>query len=438
MPRVRTFIVLMATVLFCAIPVAAAQPFDFSKPLRIDLSVPKEQKVYKRLHIEERFGIAFRPYASVCPDQGPGTARCGAKVITDDAGVPLAFDIDSKPLGYSPAQLHAAYNLPAMATDIPIIGIVDAYGDPQIYGDLKRYSEKFNLPILPQCKGSIANSPVACFDAVNQKGKHKLQTRSDWAIEISIDVEMAHAICQNCSILLVEANSDGIADMFPAENTAARLGATEISNSWVTGELANESDFDSAYFTHPGVAITAGSGDSGYGVYYPAASPNVAGVGGTSLFLKRDGSYDSEIAWSGAGSGCSSYEARPSWQPQLSGCPDNRTVADVAVDADPNTGVAIYDSNPVNCQGDDKSICWFELGGTSISAPIVAGVYALAGAIGTEEPAGAVLYQNGSKKNLHDIVSGSNGTCEFTYLCNAMVGYDGPTGLGTPKGSGAF
>jgi subtilase family serine protease len=405
-----------------------------SERLLIEPSIAVQRAAFENNPLYKQFGFPFHPYASVCPVQRPGFVRCMAKVLVDDRGVPLPSDPRRKPAGYTPADLLSAYNLSGTASGLPTIGVVDAYGDPDAYGDLKAYSNKFNIPVLPKCDGAVKDSSVPCFQAVDGKGGDKLPKKTDWAEEISLDLDVAHAICQNCSILLVEAKSNNISDMFPAENTAAALGATVISNSWGGPEFSNESQLDAEYFNHPGVAITASTGDAGYGLQYPATAGGVTAVGGTTLLLKKNGSYQSETAWSGAGSGCSQYEAKPSWQPVLGGC-DTRTVADVSFDADSTTGVAVYDS--VGCTG-AKNTCWYVHGGTSVGAPAIAAIYALAGNVTPSIPANALPYQNGSKKNLHDITSGSTGVCGGSYLCTALVGYDGPTGLGTPNGVGAF
>ena len=405
----------------------------------LDRGVAQERELYAKLHIQERYGVAFRPYARVCNDPRPGVANCLAMIVTDDDGVPLAFDPNKQEVpGFSPKQLRAAYGVSGVASGQPIIGIVDAYFDPAALSDVKIYSKQFNLPVLPKCHGAVASSLVPCLEIVNQRGGHKLPTTVGWTDEQSIDLDMAHALCENCSILLIEADTNGLGDLFPSENTAANLGANVISNSWISAEFPGEPSADAQFFTHPGVVLTAGTGDHGYadGIGYPAISPNVVGVGGTSLFFSANGKkYSSEIAWSGTGSGCSAVEPRPSWQPSLSGCPDNRTMADIAVVGDPDTGVAVYSSG--DCSG--GASCWFDVGGTSISSPIVAAMYALAGNIQAGNmQAASMLYANASKRNSRDIDTGSNGTCAFAYLCNAVPGYDGPTGLGTPKGLGIF
>ena len=237
---------------------------------------------------------------------------------------------------------------------------------------------------------------------------------------------MASAICPNCKILLVEASSNSFANLAAAVDEAANLGASVISNSYGGSEYASEIT-DQAHFNHPGIAITASSGDNGFGVEFPASSQFVTAVGGTTL--KRDGSARgfSETVWSGAGSGCSMLVSKPSWQTDA-GCP-RRTVADVAAVADPNTGVAVYDTFRLHPGG------WLVFGGTSVASPIIASVYALSG------NASSIFYGSYSYSHLSsvfDVVSGSNGTCGGSYLCTGAAAYDGPTGNGTPNGTGSF
>jgi subtilase family serine protease len=247
---------------------------------------------------------------------------------------------------------------------------------------------------------------------------------------------MVSAIAPNAHILLVEASSANDSDLVTAENEAAALGATEISNSYGGSEDSSETADNSAY-NHPGIAITASAGDSGYGVEFPAAAPAVTAVGGTSLSTASNSRGWSETVWGdgalsgiegGTGSGCSSYEPKPSWQHDT-GCA-NRTVADVSADADPNTGVAVYDSTANEGQSG-----WLEFGGTSVASPIIASVYALAGNAASTNGASFAYSHTGL---LNDVTSGSNGSCGSSYLCTGAAGYDGPTGLGTPEGTGAF
>ncbi len=362
--------------------------------------------------------------APVCPGNPHDSFRCHARVVTDDKGQPQA---SSNPRGYGPAQFLGAYNLTGQASGNPVIAIVDAYNHPNILSDLNTYSAQFGIPQLSNCSGPIAGAAGPCFQKVDQRGGTAYpQTNAGWALEIALDVEAAHAVCQNCKILLVEADSNSYTNLMAAIDQARALGADVISNSYGSSEFSGENTYDSHFSAGP--VYTFSSGDSGYGSSYPAASPLVTSVGGTTLNLSGN-SYVSESVWSGTGSGCSLYEPQPAWQTSLglSGC-SNRIIADVSADADPNTGAAVYDS--VRYQGKKG---WFQVGGTSLSSPLIAGVYALSGNFGNGLP-----YSQGIVgTNLHDITNGSNGSCGI-YLCTAGAGYDGPTGLGTPKGIGAF
>jgi subtilase family serine protease len=247
-------------------------------------------------------------------------------------------------------------------------------------------------------------------------------------LEISLDVEIAHALCPNCKILLVEATSNSFANLLAAEDYA-RTHANVVSNSWGGNEFSSEttSGID-GHFNHIGKPITFSSGDSGFGVEYPAASRFVTAVGGTTLKLNSNNTRASETVWSGTGSGCSAFEPKPSWQKDK-GC-IRRTVVDVAADANPNTGAAVYDT--VRFGG---SSGWFKVGGTSLSSPIIASIYALAGN-GSSTVDGSYPYSHLS--GLLDVKVGSDGICSLLYLCTAVLGYDGPTGNGAPRGTGAF
>jgi len=313
------------------------------------------------------------------------------------------------------------------------VAIVDAYDDPKAASDLAVYRKQFGLPACA----------TGCFTKVNQSGtpgNYPKGNRS-WAEEISLDLDMVSAICPNCHILLVEATSASFANLGAAENEAVKLGANAISNSYGGSEFNTETNYDQ-YYTHLGIAITVSSGDGGYGVEYPAASPYVTAVGGTSLtHVSSPTRAWTETAWSGAGSGCSAYEPKPTppgqtttWQTnQIDPSCGMRTVADVSAVADPYTGVSVYDT-----YGGVGG--WLVFGGTSVASPIIASVYALAGPIssttyGSQVPYSAYL---SNPSVLNDIQSGSNGSCSGSYLCTAVPGYDGPTGLGTPNGTSGF
>jgi subtilase family serine protease len=353
-----------------------------------------------------------------------GFSHCNLSVLATLKGVPHAA---ATPSGYGPADLRTAYGLNTSGGTGQTVAIVDAYDDKTAEADLGVYRTQFGLPACTTANG--------CFKKVNQSGIQGSYPANNagWGLEVSLDLDMVSAVCPNCHILLVEATNNQNTNLYKAVDTAARLGAKVISNSYGGSEAATETA-DDVHFNHPDVAITVSSGDSGYGVEYPAASQYVTSVGGTTL--TRSGSGFTESAWSGAGSGCSAYEPKPSWQHD-SGCA-RRTVADVSAVADPNTGVAVYDSN---CNFFQQLLgqCfkgWGVVGGTSASAPIVGGVYALAGNASSVSYPSSLPYS--SPGALHDVTSGSNGSCGGSYLCTAGAGYDGPTGLGTPNGTGAF
>jgi subtilase family serine protease len=364
---------------------------------------------------------AHVPNASVCHGPEQDSARCHARVVTDERGTPQANA--TAITGLTPAQLQAAYGVAGAPTPaaVPTIAIVDAYDNPNAEADLATYSTTFGLPQCTRANG--------CFKKVGQNGGNRLP-RADqgWALEIALDVQAAHAMCPGCKILLVEASSNSFSNLLAAEDYAT-AHATVVSNSWGGNEFAQQTSgsYD-GHFNRPGVPITVSSGDSGYGVEYPAASRYVTAVGGTTLTLNPDGSRASETAWSGAGSGCSSYSPKPAWQADA-GC-TRRSVADVSAVADPATGAAIYDS--YGYQGQKG---WFRVGGTSLSAPVIAGLYALAGNAGSTTYGS---YPHTHTAGLFDVATGSNGSCGGSYLCTSVLGYDGPTGLGSPLSLAGF
>jgi hypothetical protein len=432
----------------------------------------------------------------------------------------------------TPQDLRSAY-FPSEPPEAPAskaqtIALVDAYNDPKAEADLRVYDEAFKLPAIHACSGNEGD----CFQQVNENGLgslpfpkteaarqaketvcvtvrakeseaeqkeraaacEELVEAEGWATEISTDIEAAHAICQNCKILLVEASTSTFPNLEEAEETAVRLGATEISDSW-----GGPQEGSGKAFNHPGTVIAAAAGDDGYlnwteaseskteqeetgyfvGADYPAASPDVVAVGGTKLAM-NEGARTGETVWNedpdpegknqgAGGGGCGSASlTAPSWQqavPDWSkvGCGSKRAVADVSADADPYTGVAVYDSVPTlheEASGEEVNtpLEWWPIGGTSVASPIVASMFALAGgAQGVAYPA-QTLYSHLGSPLLHDVTGGGNGHCDDDYfgcsgsmsplspldcgenvlICNASTGYDGPTGVGTPNGIGAF
>jgi subtilase family serine protease len=319
------------------------------------------------------------------------------------------------PTGYGPPDLRSAYALPAQAATGMTVAIVDAYDDPSAEADLSVYRARFGLPACHR----------GCFRKVDQRGGRSLPVPDPgWAEEISLDLDMVSAVCPACRILLVEADSAAQVNLGAAVDTAVRLGADAVSNSY-GGPDASDHGYG-RYYHHPGVALTASTGDSGYGVAYPASSKWVTAVGGTTLTRStRSRRGWAERAWTGSGSGCSPLNTA-GWQSV--GC-DGRAVADVAAVADPATGVAVYDSYPF-----DGASGWLTFGGTSAAAPIVAGVFALAGNTSAVRDGSYVWTHH--RGGFNDVRSGSNGSCDR--WCTANSGWDGPTGWGTPKGLSAF
>lgn len=352
--------------------------------------------------------------ARVCPAPPNGYASCFA--LRNDSVSPSAATPSAS--GKTPQNIQSAYNLAGLSTSATV-AIVDAYHDPTAEADLGVYRTQYGLPACTKANG--------CFRQVSQTGSTTSFPKTDasWAQEISLDLDMVSAACPTCKILLVEATTPSFANLGAAVNYAAsQPGVAAISNSY-GGSDASDASYG-GYYNHPGIAVTVSSGDNGYGVEYPASSQFVTAVGGTSLTAATNSRGWVETAWSGAGSGCSAYNTKPTWQKDT-GCA-KRAVADVSAVADPNTGVNVYDSTAYR-----GSSGWLVFGGTSASSPIIASVFALGGHGGAPSlPYGAPA------GSLNDVTGGSNGTCSTAYLCTAGVGFDGPTGLGTPNGTGAF
>lgn len=386
----------------------------------------------------------------VCATPALGYAACDAilHVTASPAGKGNGHKPGSPssppPVSYSATQLQHAYGLTtASASDGAgtTVAIVDAYDDPTALADLGVYRSTEGLGTIVQCTpGALATSTTPCFAKVDESGAQSSypSPSTSWAEEISLDLDMVSAICPKCNILLVEANSANLGDLGTAVDTAARFGPAAIGNSYGGGEFSTEATYAAQYYDHPGIAVTVASGDNGYGVEFPAAAANVIAVGGTSLQESSNGAW-SQTVWSGTGSGCSAYIAKPTWQSDP-GCKD-RTVSDVAAVADPNTGVRVYDT-----YGQSG---WLVFGGTSVAAQIVAGVYGLAGggvsnASGLYADNGVAVPFGSANPNLADVTSGSDGSCtghgrfadqSLAYLCTGVKGYDGPTGMGTPSGT---
>ena len=372
-------------------------------------------------------GTAGHPhFESSCAVPKKGDFTCYALHRTDIKAVKGVTPAAVTPVGYGPADLQSAYSLPDDGASGQTVAIVDAYDDPSAEADLAVYRQQYGLPACTAADG--------CFTKVDQRGGTDYPAPDPgWAGEISLDLDMVSASAPNARILLIEADDPSFDNLGSAVDEAVALGAKYVSNSYGSdyrsgaGEDPTETTVMDAYYNHPGVAVVASTGDYGYGVGYPAASQYVTSVGGTSL-VRDPGTARgwTESAWDDAGSGCSAYEPKPAFQKDT-GCA-NRALADVSAVADLNTGVAVYQT-----YGGGG---WTEYGGTSVSSPLIAGVYADAGTPVAGSYPNSYPYAAGT--GINDVTSGSNGSCSPAYLCTGTAGYDGPTGLGTPDGLAAF
>ena len=347
--------------------------------------------------------------AHVCASPNPDEAACGALVVSTLAGAPLASATPAR--GFTAAQLRHVYGAGDGAATVAVVG---AYAHPNAESDLAAYRAAMGL--APLAPGQFSQLLPAGLGAPSV----------GWGREEMLDLEMVTAVCPSCRLVYVAALSPSFADLADAVDIAAQH-ATVISNSYGGPEFPGEQRYhawDDA--AQRGIAVTVSAGDTGYGVMFPAASRLVTAVGGTTLTLDAAGNRATETSWAGTGSGCSAYIRKPVWQ-QDAGC-HKRTVADVSAVADPATGVAVYDSF-----GSAPGLNWYMFGGTSVSAPVVAGVYGSMDHVGDGTPVVARAYSGAMR--LFDVTSGANGTCAPAYLCTAGLGYDGPSGNGAPLGA---
>jgi len=361
----------------------------------------------------------------VCSEvTSPQVAACHALKLVDDATGdsvnPFAPGATPSAIsGKTPADIQSAYKLTGLKSGGRTVAIVDAYGYPNAERDLGVYRSQWGLPACTTANG--------CLRIMNQSGGTSLP-RFDvgWADEQALDLDAVSAACPDCKIVLVQASSASFANLGTAVNTAARQpGVVAISNSYGGGDVSDASY--GSYYNHPGVAVTASTGDNGYqGGSFPASSHYVTAVGGTSLFAAATVRGWTESAWSGSGSGCTTLNTAPAGQTTTMTSCGGRAIADVSAVADPNTGLAVY------APTSRSSSSWAQYGGTSLSSPIVAAVYALSG--NTAGYANTIPYANPGA--LFDVTSGSNGSCAS--WCTSKSGWDGPTGLGTPNGTASF
>jgi len=432
----------------------------------------------------------------ICPAPRPGKASCFTlALVPAPAGAPgarayerSAGSSSSGPAGgLTPSDLASAYGyVPTVGGSGQTVAIVDAFDDPKIEEDLASFDAHYGLAACTTTNG--------CFEKVNQEGRSSPLPKADkvgWSVEMSLDVETVHSVCAQCKILLVEANSESLADLAAAVDEAVALGANEVSNSYGAPENQMGATEQAAY-DHPGTVIAASAGDSGYLDWddiaeifatpevpdAPASLPTVVAVGGTSLKLKINGQRRSETVWNDSGQptresqfkrfaatggGCSTLFTAPSWQQSVAGwsssaCGTSRLDNDIAAVADPYTGFDIYDSY-VYEKGFTAG--WLTVGGTSLSSPLITGVFALAGgANGSNYPAATLYGHLGQGSALYDVTLGGSGYCDAeangpcgepgvnetlgnvdcqgTTACDAAIGFDGPSGVGAPIGLAAF
>ncbi len=327
----------------------------------------------------------------------------------------------ASPTGLSPGAVQSVYSLSGLSPSSgagagQVIAIVDAYHDPNALSDLNTFNAQYGYAQLSACTSLSQSGP--CFEQADPQGTPNVN--SGWVLEESLDIEWAHAEAPAAKIVLVEAASNSNSNLFGAVSYANSIGATEVSMSWGGGESSGETTYD-AGMTRSGTFYTASAGDSGHGAEYPAASPNVIAVGGTTLNGCRGTScagFTSETTWSGSGGGASADEPIPGYQSSYTGpvygaatisalTGSKRGIPDVSFDANPSTGVSVYDSTRYQGQSG-----WFTLGGTSVGAPNWAGVLAAGSAAGKTALQGhSAIYSGGYATNLRDITSGTNGTC---------------------------
>lgn len=431
------------------------------------------------------------------PVAATSAARAGALPYTVNDGASSSGPSG----GLTPQQIATAYSYdPSSGGAGQAVAIVDAFDDPQIEADLATFDAHYGLPACTEADG--------CFEKVGQtgsKGSLPAPDTSGWSAEIALDVETVHSVCEKCKILLVEANEPTYEGLAEAVNEAVAKGATEVSNSY-GGPEAEIHASERAAYNHPGVVITASTGDDGYygwdeidefrffnGEWHfgespempnvPASLPSVVAVGGTTLELTGEDKRASETVWNNngpgdivgleygfaqgaTGGGCSTLFAAQPWQQSVSnfsetGCGSRRLAADVAAVANPNTGFDVYDSDECGtyCTEAKLGKGWLTFGGTSLSAPLVTSLYALAGGSnGIQYPSLTLYGHLGDPSALFDVTEGANGfcdgesvaacrnpngffglvDCEGTTACNAHSGFDGPSGVGTPNGLAAF
>ena len=381
--------------------------------------------------------------AHVCAKPGPDQASCDAiarsfYVDGQESATPTKSSLKvtaaaAQSIYFDGTSIRTAYGMTGVGDPSLVVAIVDAYDDTNALANVARFRSDSHLPALQSCTlatlttlTSSASSP--CFTKTNQTGGTSLpRADAGWSNEIDLDLQAASAVCPMCSILLLEATSTSVGNLAAAVTTASNTAhVVAISNSYgVSGDYPGSlaPAYDNA--AKKGIAVTASAGDGGYGAEFPASATNVIGVGGTTLAIDSNGVRTGETVWAGTGSGCSAYNAAPAWQ-SISGnpCAGEKAISDVSAVADPNSGLAIYTTYN-NITG------YWVFGGTSLSSPIIAALYARQGGYNASTLAGQYAWAAGTP--YYDVTSGKNttGSCSPTVLCTAGVGWDGPTGRGS-------
>ena len=437
----RAAIAVIAAATFVVPAIATAAPAHTAAPAQ-----PSSAAFANQIRQEVRSGTLLHTHGlhRAC-------AACDAEVVTTAKGSAKPLST-AQPAGYGPSDLDSAYNLSGSSSSTGTIAIIDAGVDGNLESDLATYRSNYGLPACGSSDGCLK---LENFDGGAQPAPQTsgagANAEEQIGVETSLDMDMASAACPSCHLLEIsvpwqDGETDGdtsTGDFAKAVNTAVSAGAAAVSISYgYTADSGNTSGDQLNAFNHQGVAIEASTGDSGFNggthTSWPSDLPYVIGVGGTTL-----NGPGNESAWSGGGSGCETFFDAANGQPSsvTANCANHLAVADVSADADPNTGVAVYDtyapstSQPAN---------WGVVGGTSASAPFIAGLFANAG-VPSSLLGPNTLYQ-ASSSDFNDITSGNNEQSDQcanypglnANVCNAGTGWDGPTGLGSPNGLGAF
>jgi subtilase family serine protease len=406
MPRASAAVTVAAVSLAAVASFAASSPSPTARSTATSSVAPAAPSVTKPPAgpVEPAAERTPHPSRDVCGPARPGVAECSAKILQDGSSV--SPDTAGSPTGLSPTQIGQAYGLSVTtgSGSGQTIAVVDAYDDPTAAADLQTFSGEYGLP---------CNS---CLTKVNQAGvaNNPPAANADWSLEISLDLDWAHAIAPGAHILLVEANSNGINDLMSAESYAGSH-ARYVSNSWGSSEFGGETTLDSG-FGQSAVSYFVAAGDDGLGAQWPSSSPDVVSVGGTTLNFGSGGGFTGESAWSDGGGGCSAQEPAAPGQAQdakAAGCGTRRATPDIALDADPNSGVSVYDSTTYEGQSG-----WWTVGGTSAATPMIA---ALSADTGSQITTASVY---AGTMTIRDVTTGDNGAA-------AGFGYDLATGVGT-------